>query len=412
MEDKKTFTAGLIGAHLSHSFSPRIHKALGGYIYQLFELTENELAPFLKAGNFDGLNVTVPYKKAVIPFLDSLSDTATRIGAVNTIVRAAGGSLTGHNTDYDGFSDLVRSLGVPLQGKKVLVLGSGGASNTAVTVAKDMGAKSVVVISRTGEDNYTNLARHKDADVLVNTTPVGMYPHNGEAPLLLSHFPHLLGVIDVIYNPAKTALLQEAESRGIPARNGLLMLVSQARRAVELFLDTTIEDSAVIALTERIKKDMQNIVFVGMPGCGKTTLGKAVANALNRPFIDCDDEFQKEAGMRAGDFITAHGEEAFRQCETAILARISKESGNVISTGGGVVTREENLPLLRQNSTVIFLDAAPDNLPTAGRPLSVAHTPSELYRRRLPLYRAAANITVSITRDIDENLKKLLKILT
>lgn len=404
--------AGLIGAKLGHSFSPRIHRELADYPYDLIELEEAEVGTFLKSGKFDALNVTIPYKKTVMPFLAEISPEAQRIGAVNTVVRRPDGTLAGFNTDYAGFSDLVSDLGVSLEGKKVVVLGSGGASQTAITVAADMGARAVVVISRSGEDNYENLDRHADAEILINATPVGMYPKNGVSPVSLDAFPKLEAVFDMIYNPARTALLLEAEARGIPHRNGLLMLVSQARRAAELFLDTKIDDLEVKRITESIARETENIVLVGMPGCGKSTLGKLIAERLGRKFVDCDAEIVKAAGTSIPDIFANEGEEGFRTRESAVLADICKESGLVVATGGGAVTRERNLPLMHQNGTVLFLDIKPDALPTDGRPLSQKKTPAVLYAERLPLYRAAADVIIPITRDTKANMTKILEVLT
>lgn len=403
--------AGLIGAKLSHSFSPRIHAALADYPYALIELEEAQVGSFLQKGEFDCLNVTIPYKKTVMPYLAEISPTARRIGAVNTILRRADGSLEGHNTDYAGFSDLVVDCGVSLAGKKVLVLGSGGASRTAVTVAADMNARAVVVISRNGEDNYENLHRHADAEIIINATPVGMYPHNGDSPLSLDLFPNLEGVLDMIYNPARTALLLQAEQRGIPHRNGLLMLVSQARRAAELFLHTAIRDSEVQRITADIARDTENILLIGMPGCGKTTLGKAIAARTGREFVDCDEEIVKRAGCPIPRIFAEQGEEGFRAIETAALAEVAKRSGLVIATGGGVVTQERNYPLMHQNSRILFLDADPTSLPTDGRPLSQKKTPAVLYAERLPLYRKMADEIIPVSRDIDENIKKIMEVL-
>ena len=405
-----TIRAGLIGERLCHSFSPRIHRELADYPYRLIELKSEEVGDFLKNGDFDALNVTIPYKKTVMPYLDEISNEARRIGAVNTILRK-NGRLLGYNTDYAGFSDLVRSLGVPLAGKKVLVLGSGGASRTAVTVAEDAGARAVVVISRSGADNYENIDRHADAEILVNATPVGMYPNNGSSPLSLDALPNLQAVFDMIYNPARTKLLQDAAARGIPCRNGLLMLVSQARRAAELFLDAKIDDGEVERITAVIAKETENIILIGMPGCGKTTLGHLLAERLGRRFADCDEEIEKAAGMSVPEIFRAEGEEGFRARETEAVAKLCRESGMVIATGGGVVTRSRNLPLLSQNGRVVFLDTPPDALPTDGRPLSQKKTPAALYAERLPLYRAAADLTVPVTRDAESNLKKLLEAL-
>ncbi len=399
--------AGLIGAKLGHSFSPQIHAELADYSYQLIELTEGELAPFLQSDCFDALNVTIPYKKAVIPYLAEMTPQATRIGAVNTVLRRPDGTLIGHNTDYAGFSDLVASLGISLKGKKVLVLGSGGASRTAVCVAKDQGAREIVVISRSGPDNYENIDRHADAEILINATPVGMYPNNGISPLSLDTLPRLEAVLDMIYNPARTKLLQDAAARGIPCRNGLLMLVSQARRATEFFLNAEIEDAEVERITAKLAAQTGNLVLIGMPGCGKSTLGKLLAQELGRKFVDLDAEIEAAAGMPIPKIFELEGEEGFRAKETEAVARICRESSLVIATGGGVVTRARNLPLLSQNGLVLFLDIAPDDLPVAGRPLSMKKTPAVLYAERLPLYRAAADKTVAITRNIEDNMKKI-----
>lgn len=399
--------AGLIGGKLGHSFSPQIHAELADYPYDLIELDESAVGDFLQNGNLDAFNVTIPYKKTVIPFLARISDEAARIGAVNTVVRDENGALVGHNTDYAGFSDLVRSLGVSLTGKKVLVLGSGGASRTAVCVAEDLSARAVIVISRKGENNYENIDRHADAEILINATPVGMYPNNGTSPLSLEVLPHLEAVFDMIYNPARTKLLQDAAARGIPNANGLLMLVSQARRAAEIFLGEKIADAEVARITDQIAKQMQNILLVGMPGCGKSTLGKLLAAETGREFVDLDTEIVKRAGRPIPEIFANEGEEYFRSLETEVVADICKKSGLVIATGGGVVTRARNLPLLSQNGRVVFLDIPPAGLSVEGRPLSQKKTPEVLYKERLPLYRKAADITLAITRDVEENMRKL-----
>lgn len=399
--------AGLLGEHLSHSFSPRIHAALADYSYDLIEVAPDALARFVAEGAYDAFNVTIPYKKAIMPYLAEITPVAARIGAVNTVVRRKDGTLVGHNTDVAGFCDLVASLGVSLAGKKVLVLGSGGASRTAVTVATDAGARAVVVISRSGEDNYTNIDRHADAEILINATPVGMYPNNGATPLSLDALPHLEAVFDMIYNPAKTKLLQDAAARGIPHANGLLMLVSQARRAAEFFLTATIADSEVEHITRMLARDTENIVLIGMPGCGKSTLGRLLANKLDKRFVDCDSEIERLADMPIPEIFSKFGEEHFRALETEVVSSLGRESGLVIATGGGVVTRARNIPHLSQNGRIVFLDTPPDALPIAGRPLSQQKTPAVLYAERLPLYRAAADVTVAITRDIEDNMKKI-----
>ncbi len=403
---QKTRRAGLLGAHLGHSFSPQIHALLGDYEYKLYELEEAALGDFLKARAFDALNVTIPHKKAVIPYLDELSPRAARIGAVNTILPRPDGTLYGDNTDYEGLDDMIAARGVSLAGKKVLILGSGGASLTVQAVVADRGGLGVV-ISRGGENNYENLDRHADARIIINATPVGMFPKNGEAPLSLATFPHLEAVFDLIYNPLRTKLLQDAEARGIVAENGLSMLVAQAHRATELFWGETLPKGLIEDIKARLTAMQENIVLIGMPGCGKSTLGRLLADALGKKFLDTDEELVREAGKSIPDIFKTDGEAAFRRLETETLARLTKETGAVIATGGGVVTRPENEVLLRQNGRVIFLDTPPAGLSVAGRPLSQARTPEALYRERLPLYRKMADITVPITRDVQSNLARI-----
>lgn len=402
----KKLQIGLLGEHLAHSYSPEIHAALADYDYRLIELKHDELADFLRAGAFDGLNVTIPYKEAVIPYLDALSPIAAKIGAVNTIVRDQSGKLCGHNTDYEGLAAMLRANGISPKGKKVLILGSGGASKAATCVVEDMGG-TPVIISRKGENNYQNLTRHADAAILINATPVGMYPENGKAPLSLSHFPALEAVVDLIYNPLRTTLLLEAESLGITAVNGLYMLVAQAAAACSLFTGEAQKQALAEKITKNITARAENIILIGMPGCGKTTLGRRIAADLSRSFVDADEILEEESGMKIPDIFKKEGEAGFRTRESEILKKLGQARGLVIATGGGAVTVAQNYPYLHQNGKIVFLDIPPTGLPTEGRPLSAAHTPEELYKKRLPLYRAFADVTVEITRDIEENLTRI-----
>ena len=386
---------GLLGEKLGHSFSPRIHQELGGYEYRLYEKSPQELDVFLKSGDFDGLNVTIPYKQTVIPYCARLSPRAQAIGSVNTLVRRADGSLWGDNTDYDGFSAMLEQANISLDGKKALVLGSGGASKTVQTVLRDRGA-SVVVISRSGPDSYDNLDRHADARLVVNTTPVGMYPKNGAAALDIRRFPRCEAVLDVVYNPARTRLMLDAEACGIPAFGGLLMLVEQARRAAEIFTGNQIDAAVTGRLTAKLARETQNIALIGMPGCGKTTGGRALADLLGRPFYDADEQIEARAGRKIPDIFAQDGEAAFRRLETEVLAELSRQSGAVIATGGGVVTREENRDLLRQNSTIVWLQRDLHSLPLAGRPVSQSRPLNELAAERMPLYRAWCDAAVEV----------------
>ena len=399
---------GLIGEKLGHSFSPAIHGKLAGYEYRLIELAPEELGSFLRSGQFDGLNVTIPYKKAVIPYCDELTPQARRIGSVNTILRRPDGTLLGHNTDYDGFAYLLRSAGAEVAGKKALVLGTGGASLTVHTVLEDLGVGESVAISRSGPDNYTNLDRHADARIIVNATPVGMYPNTGTSPVDLSLFPSLEGVFDLIYNPAKTQFLLDGEKRGLLWANGLGMLVAQAKAAAELFLGRPIPDGRVADITREMEWDTRNLLLIGMPGCGKTTVGQALANRLGRKLVDTDALVEEAAGCTIPELFAREGEAAFRHLEHEILCRVGRESGLVIATGGGAVTRPENLDPMRQNSTVIFLRRPLDQLPIEGRPISQANSLEELYRRRLPLYQQAADWAVDNV-SLDDTVTEIIR---
>lgn len=400
---------GLLGRTLGHSYSPQIHALLGDYEYRLFEVEPQDLEAFLKKREFGGINVTIPYKKDVLPYLSGISENAKRIGAVNTITVKEDGGLYGDNTDYDGFLCLVQKSGFQVKGKKALVLGTGGASLPISAVLSDLGAREVVFISRSGENNYQNLSRHADADLIVNTTPVGMYPNNLQAPLSLSDFPSLSGVLDIVYNPQKTKLILDAERLGIPAYSGLLMLVAQGKRAAELFLGQDIPDSETDRIFKKLSTEMQNIVLVGMPGCGKTTVGKALAEKLNRPFFDADEEILKRTGKSAAAWIEACGEAVFRQKETEVLESLCKQSGTVIATGGGAVTVPKNADILRQNSIVFFINRDIAALPTEGRPLSKATALSEMFKVRLPLYRGVCDKEIAADGSVQAVVRRILE---
>ena len=398
---------GLLGRKLGHSYSPQIHNLLGDYSYVLFEKEPEELENFLKNGDFSGLNVTIPYKKEVIPYLSELSPTAQKMGCVNTVLRKSDGTLYGHNTDYFGFTSLVRHAGLSVAGKKVLVLGSGGASNTAAAALKDLGA-SPVVISRSGENNYGNLHLHRDAAAIVNATPVGMYPNTGVSPIDLALFPHLEGVLDVIYNPARTQLLLDAEKLGIPRENGLWMLVAQAKEAAEVFAGGKISDEVIEKIYRRLSHQMKNIVLIGMPGCGKSTIGTLLAEKLGRPLADADEKIISLAVKSIPDIFAQDGEPTFRDWETKALTELGKQSGLVIATGGGCVTQKRNYPLLHQNGYLVWLERDCSVLPTDGRPLSQANDLGKMYAARKPLYEAFADIRVENTGTPAETVQKIL----
>ncbi|MBQ7088705.1 MAG: shikimate dehydrogenase [Clostridia bacterium] len=389
---------GCIGKKLTHSFSGEIHARLADYRYELIELSEEELPSFLEQKAFASLNVTMPYKQTVIPFLDEISDEARRIGAVNTIVNR-GGKLYGYNTDYHGMKALTIRIGADLRGKKVLVLGTGGTSKTAGVLAADLGAAQVVTVSRRASDGYVTYEQastlHADAQILINTTPCGMYPDVDGAPMDLAPFGRLEGVIDAVYNPLRTNLILDAKARGIRAEGGLYMLVMQAVAAVEKFLGTPV-DSAV---ADRVFADLlaakENIVLIGMPGSGKSTVGKLLRSD-GFAFFDTDEEVEKRCGCTIKALIAAKGEAYFRDVESAVIRDVSAESGRVIATGGGAVLRAENLRNLKRNGRLFFLDAPLSRLQaTEDRPLSdTADKLAKLYAERIAIYLAAADTVV------------------
>ena len=384
---------GLLGEHLTHSYSPQIHALLGDYSYELFEVAPEKLGEFLQAEEFDGLNVTIPYKRAVIPYCAELSAAAREMGSVNTLLRRPDGTLYGDNTDLDGFRWLLARGGGIRPGEKALVLGTGGASQTVQAVLRAAGAE-VAVLSRRGESNYLTLPRHADARLVVNATPVGMYPNNGERLIDLAQLPQCRCVLDLIYNPARTRLLLDAEARGIRCENGLSMLVAQAKRAAELVTGRDIPDAACTDILRRMEAQMHNLILVGMPGSGKTTVGSLLAVSLGRPFYDADGEIEKKLGCSIQAFFAQKGEAAFRAVETEVLAELGKRSGCVIATGGGCVTRGENYDLLHQNGEIIWLRRSLTELPVEGRPVSQSRSLPELYREREPAYRRFADFCV------------------
>ena len=404
---------GLLGEHLSHSFSPQIHAALAGdrYTYELYERAPDQVGAFLKGNEWDAINVTIPYKKTVMPYLDEISDEARRIGAVNTITRTADGKLRGDNTDYFGFALTVRSMGIDLTGKKALVLGEGGASATAVAVLTDIGAEVAMLSRHGGEPNSYKFAHihHADAVLVVNCTPVGMYPRrNGQRLLDLARFPALACVLDMVYNPARTALIQQAERLGIPARNGLLMLVAQAKRACELFLGESVSDSVIEPIADSIARQTENIILVGMPGCGKSTIAVRLAEALGRPVADTDRMIVDTAGTDIPTIFAAEGEDGFRLREIRAVREAGKASGTVIATGGGVVTRAVNYPALHQNGRIVFVRRDLERLPTDGRPISQIVAREELYTKRLPLYRRFADVEIDNNGTVEDAVAAIL----
>ena len=382
---------GLIGETLGHSRSPELHALLADYDYHLWPLAPEELGAFMRARDFDGLNVTIPYKQAVIPHLDGLSPEARRAGSVNTVVKRADGTLFGDNTDLCGMAEMTRRAGMRLGTGKTLVLGSGGTSRTACALAREAGGEPVV-ISRRGENTYENLERHADARWLINATPVGLYPHTHEAPVDLRRLPGLRGVADAIYNPLRTRLLQQARELRIPCEGGLCMLVWQAARAVERFTGEAPEAARVEHALSTLRRRGLNVALVGMPGTGKSTVGALVGKALGLETVDIDAEIAREAGMSIPAIFAAEGEAGFRAREAALIRRYGRESGRVLVTGGGAVLSPENRESLRLNGYVAHITRPIERLAMDGRPLSQSREAlAALWRTRAPLYAACAD---------------------
>ena len=385
---------GLIGEKLGHSYSCEIHEKIADYHYELREIPLEELADFFAKRDFKGINVTIPYKEAVMPLLDEISDTAKAVGAVNTVVNRVG-RLYGYNTDYFGFSYMLDLAKIDVTGKKTLVLGTGGTSLTARHVLADRKAAALLIVSRTGTLNYQNVYDHTDAEIIVNTTPVGMFPNNGESPIDITGFPKLCGAVDVIYNPLRTAFISQALSLGIPAVSGLSMLVAQAVAAHEYFFDKPFANRTQVIedILRQCTARVCNLVLVGMPGSGKTTVGKRIAALTGLPFYDADDVFAETFGKTPEQVINQDGEAVFRGMETDVLKELTKRSGCIIATGGGAVKKAENRVLLKQNGYVAYIERDVEKLATDGRPLSAggAEHLKKLFAERDGLYRSVAD---------------------
>ena len=409
---------GLIGEHLKHSYSCEIHAQIADYEYELHEIPPSGLGGFLKKREFNAINVTIPYKQDVIPYLDEISDTAKRIGAVNTIVNR-NGRLYGDNTDFAGMLALAKHIGVDMKGRKVLILGTGGASKTGHALAEYMGAQSVFYVSRSGKDGSISyeqaVTEHGDAQIIINATPVGMFPKQDGRPIDISAFPKLEGVIDAIYNPLRTNLILDAQERGIPAEGGLYMLSAQAVHASAVFRDIPLDESLVDKAFKSVKNDKQSIVLIGMPSSGKTTVGRILAEKCGKQLADTDEYIVRKIGMPISDFFAKHGEAEFRKIEKETVAELSATGGRIIATGGGAVLDAENVRALKQNGVLVFLDRRPENLiATDDRPLASRRSALEkLYAERYDIYCAAAELHIDANTtpeaEADAILKELAK---
>ena len=400
---------GLLGKTLKHSFSPQIHKLFNDYQYDLIEIDADGLEGFVKSGEYKGINVTIPYKKDIIKYLDQIDECAKIIGAVNTVVNK-NGALYGYNTDWLGMEYALKSAGIDLSNKKVLILGSGGTSNTANFVANRLGARDVLIVSRNGRLNYQNCYQQADAEIIINTTPVGMFPNNYASPLNINKFEKLEGVFDAVYNPDMTYLTFSAKQKGIKYANGLTMLVAQAKMASELFTDKKIEDALIEKAVKTIKKEKLNIVLIGMAGCGKSTIAKELSEKLNKPLIDTDQLIEQKENRKISDIFANDGEEYFRKVEIKVLKEVGKENGKIIATGGGVVEREENQFSLKQNAVVFNLIRDLDKLDRKNRPLSTdINAVKKLFEKRKDKYIEFSDYTIDNNGDINQTIEKIME---
>lgn len=409
---------GLLGEKLGHSYSKEIHALLADYEYELCEVNKEELDVLMRKKEFCAVNVTIPYKQTVIPYLDGISERAKSIGAVNAIVNR-GGKLYGDNTDFAGMRALAIRTGADMNGKKVLIFGTGGTSKTAGAVAQSLGAREVYFVSRSKKDGaitYGEAAeKHADAQILINTTPVGMFPNIQGTPADISVFPELEAVLDAIFNPLRTELVLDAQARGIKADGGLYMLVAQAVYASALFLGKDADDKKTEDVYRRILNEKRNVFLIGMPSSGKSSVGKKLAELTGKNFADTDTMLTDRFGRTISDFISENGEKPFRDEESAVIGQAAEKRGYIIATGGGAVLREENVRAMKKNGTVVFLDRDPDLLTaTKDRPLSSTREALEkLYEERYPIYKKAADMTVPSDRsvgEVAEDVRKELEI--
>ncbi|MBQ8004305.1 MAG: hypothetical protein IJ299_04345 [Oscillospiraceae bacterium] len=402
---KKTMKCGLLGERLGHSYSKQIHACLAPYEYELYGVPRETAAEMIKSGEFDGLNVTIPYKELAYSLCDVHDEFAAEAKSVNTVVHR-NGKICGYNTDVFGFMMMTERAGISFSDKNVVILGSGGTSKTAYLASKKMNAKKITVVSRTGEVNYDNVYSLSDTEIIVNTTPVGMYPKNGESPVELARFPKLSGVVDVIYNPTKTALVFQAEALSLPWVSGLPMLAAQGWRASEIFTGESLAPELIDDAVRSVAKDVTNIVLIGMPGSGKSSVGRILAERTGRKLVDTDEEIRTRFGAPA-DIIRNSGEEEFRRLETEIAGEVGRERGLIISTGGGVVVKERNLPLLSQNGRIYLIERDLEKLATDGRPLSV--DVGKLYAERRDAYLCFSDVRIDNNGTPEQAAEQIIK---
>ena len=402
---------GLIGENLSHSFSEFIHSEFNLYNYKLYNLSEDELDVILKSKKFKGLNVTIPYKKAVIKYCDVLDETVKKIGSANTL-DIKNNCLKAYNTDYFGLKYTMDRSNIFLKNKKIMILGSGGTSLTARALAEDLGASEIITVSRSLDEkvNYINIYDYNFVDIIINTTPVGMYPNNLCELVDISRFKNLSGVVDVIYNPLKSKLLMKSKELKIPTAGGLPMLVAQAKASAEIFSGVEIDDLIIEKIIKKLCFKISNIALIGMPGCGKTTLSKILSDKLSKKFIDIDQEIQKYFQEKISDIFKIHGEEKFREAETEIIKKCGKENNFILSTGGGAVINKENYYPLKQNSRIYWIKRDLNKLDTKNRPLSKnLNEIKKIYESRKLMYENFSDKIIFNNGNLEDAAQKILE---
>ncbi|NLD18491.1 MAG: shikimate dehydrogenase [Tissierellia bacterium] len=400
---------GLLGKTLKHSFSPKIHSYFGNYRYELFGKEENEIEDLIRREDVVGFNITIPYKKTIMQYCDEIEESALKIGAVNTIIKKDG-KVIGYNTDFQGFQYQLKRASIEVKNKKVIILGDGATSQTVEAVLNSLNAKEVLKFSRSGERPFKDLINHRDGEVIINCTPVGMYPNNLEEIINLYEYDHLEGVCDVIYNPHRTLLLLQAKDIGIKHSDGLPMLIAQAKSASEIFIGKKLKDEITEEVIHKLRKTTENIVLIGMPGSGKSSIGKIIAKELSREHIDTDTEIEKIAGKTIPEIFQSDGEEIFRKLEREVILEYGKSTGIVLSTGGGAVLNDDNYFLLKQNGRIYFLNRKVEELSTKGRPLSKGGITSlkAMESIRLPKYQKFCDLEIE-NKEISKSVEIILE---
>jgi len=405
---------GLLGEKLGHSFSKEIHESINNYIYNLIEVKKENLDSFMNNKNFKAINVTIPYKEMVIPYLSYVDNKALEIGAVNTIVNIDN-QLYGYNTDYLGLKKLITKNNIDLKNKKILILGTGGTSKTAFVLAKDLGAKEIIKVSRKKTNDFIAyeeaITSYNDANIIINTTPCGMYP-NDDLVINLDSFKKLDAIVDVIYNPLNTKLARVAKQKNIKAVNGLYMLVAQAVYASYIFINKEVDEEKIDEVYNKILNTKLNIALIGMPSCGKTTISKIIGEKLNKEVIDTDLKIEEKIKMPIKSFLNKDNENEFRDIESQVINEVSKLNNVIISCGGGVIKRSENIDYLRRNSLIIFIDRSLDLLQTtSSRPLSSNKTDLEkLYNERYPIYKQSCDYQITNNNELEKTISKILEV--